>query len=137
MPEDSLPHMIPVVMGICQPAYGSPQLSHQLWSSPPMCCYILGHPQHSAMLLHGGPAHPVMTTSVSSPSIFPQGDPTMGRQALGSHAQWLQKVATKNGSWKTAVIRRGICDWFAYGVHPANITCWLAAKTKEFLLRWT
>lgn len=135
MPEDSLSPGSPMAMGMCQPAYGGPQLFHQLRPGPPMCTCIPGHPQHSVMLMYGGPAHPAMPMSASSPFIFFIGDPTMGRPVLDIHAQYLQKVATGNGSLKIAVIRTGICDWFAYGVHPANTICWFAAKTDKFLFR--
>ncbi|KAB5581959.1 hypothetical protein PHYPO_G00181600 [Pangasianodon hypophthalmus] len=87
MPGDYLPRSSPMTMGMCQPAYGGPQLPHQLRPGPLMCSYIPGHPQHSVMLMHGGPAHPAMPMSASSPSMFPPGDPTMGGQVLDIHAQ--------------------------------------------------
>ncbi|XP_053357874.1 homeobox protein Meis1b isoform X1 [Clarias gariepinus] len=87
MPGDYLPHSSPMAMGMCQPAYSGPQLPLQLRPGPPMCSYIPGHPQHSAMLMHGGPVHPAVPMSASSPSIFPPGDLTMGRQVLDIHTQ--------------------------------------------------
>lgn len=53
--------------------------------------------------------------------------PHHGRKSLGHPCPVVTKSCYKKGSSKTAVIRTGTCDWFAYGVHPANITCWLAA----------
>lgn len=87
MPGDYLPHSSPMAIGMSQPAYSGPQLPHQPRPGPLMCSYIPGHFQNSAMLMHGGPAHPAMPMSASSPSMFPLGDPTMGQQVLDINDQ--------------------------------------------------
>lgn len=87
MPGDYLPYSSLTAIGMSQSVYGCPQLPHQLLPGPPICSYIPGHPQHSVMLMHGGPAHPAMPMSASSPSMFPPGDPTMGAQVMDMNAQ--------------------------------------------------
>ncbi|MCI4376658.1 hypothetical protein PGIGA_G00190930 [Pangasianodon gigas] len=95
MPGDYLPRSSPMTMGMCQPAYGGPQLPHQLRPGPPMCSYIPGHPQHSVMLMHGGPAHPAMPMSASSPSMFPQETPPWADKSWTSTPSSYKKLLQK------------------------------------------
>uniref|UniRef100_A0AAY4DI64 Homeobox domain-containing protein n=1 Tax=Denticeps clupeoides TaxID=299321 RepID=A0AAY4DI64_9TELE len=69
MPGDYLPHCSPLRHG------------------PPMRSYISGHPHHPAMLMHGGPPHPVIPMSAPRPPMLSQGDLTMGGQVMDINAQ--------------------------------------------------
>lgn len=124
MPEDSLRHSSPMAMGMCQRAYSSPQLSHQLRPGPPMCTYIPGHPRHSAMLVHGGPAHPVMPMSAYSPSIFPPEDVNHGCTNLGHPRPVVTKSFYKKG------ILENSCDQD----RDLRLVCLWGSPSKYYLL---
>lgn len=90
MPGNYISPSGPMGMSMGQPGYPPSQmpLHHtQLRHGPSMHTYIPGHHHHPAMMMHGGPPHPAMPVSASSPSVLNTGDPTMSGHVMDIHAQ--------------------------------------------------
>lgn len=90
MPGNYISPSGPMGMSMGQPGYPPSQmpLHHtQLRHGPSMHTYIPGHHHHPAMMMHGGPSHPAMPMSASSPSVLNTGDPTMSGHVMDIHAQ--------------------------------------------------
>ncbi|XP_053568075.1 homeobox protein Meis2-like isoform X2 [Bombina bombina] len=90
MPGNYISASGPMGMSMGQPSYSPSQMPihhAQLRHGPSVHTYIPGHHHHPAMMMHGGPHHPGMPMSASSPSVLNTGDPTMSGHVMDIHAQ--------------------------------------------------